>query len=179
MAGMKQKMESVSTRHVFIIGSKSIGQYGGYETFVDKLTEQHMNDPSIQYHIACKANGDGAMDESKLEGVVTTKKNSDGSVAEFVYHNAHVFKIPCPNLGPAVAIYYDRAALLYSINYCKENRIKHPIFYILTCRIGLFIDSLVKQIKAIGGKYYLNPDGDAQIISRKKYRADDGVIGRG
>lgn len=79
----------------------------------------------------------------------------------------HVFKIPCPNIGTAVAIYYDRAAVLYSINYCKENHIKHPIFYILTCRIGLFIDSLVKQIKAIGGKYYLNPDGEAQIISRK------------
>ena len=30
-----------SVQHVFIIGSKSIGQYGGYETFVDKLTEQN------------------------------------------------------------------------------------------------------------------------------------------
>ena len=29
------------TQHVFVIGSKSIGQYGGYETFVDKLTQQH------------------------------------------------------------------------------------------------------------------------------------------
>ena len=88
-------------------------------------------------------------------------------VAEFTYHNAHVFKIPCPNIGSAVAIYYDRAAVLYSIKYCKENHIEHPIFYILTCRIGLFIYSLVKQIKAMGGEYYLNPDGDAQIISRK------------
>lgn len=53
----KQNMASV--QHVFVIGSKSIGQYGGYETFVDKLTEQHQNDPTIKYHIACKANGDG------------------------------------------------------------------------------------------------------------------------
>lgn len=148
-----------AVQHVFIIGSKSIGQYGGYETFVDKLSEQHQNDPTIKYHIACKANGDGFMDESKLVGVEITKKNNDGTVAEFTYHNAHVFKISCPNIGPAVAIYYDRAAVLYSINYCKENHIEHPIFYILTCRIGLFIDGLVKQIKAIGGKYYLNPDG--------------------
>lgn len=95
------------------------------------------------------------------------KRNSDGSAAEFNYHNAHVFKIPCPNIGPAVAIYYDTAALRYSIKYCKENRIEHPIFYILTCRIGLFIYGLVKQIKSIGGTYMLNPDGDAQIISRK------------
>ena len=34
----KQNMASV--QHVFVIGSKSIGQYGGYETFVDKLTEK-------------------------------------------------------------------------------------------------------------------------------------------
>lgn len=153
------KQDMASVQHVFVIGSKSIGQYGGYETFVDKLTEQHQANPTIKYHIACKANGDGFMDESKLEKVEIIKKNSDGSVAEFTYHNAHVFKIACPNIGPAVAIYYDRAAVLYSINYCKDNHINHPIFYILTCRIGLFIGDLVKQIKKIGGTYMLNPDG--------------------
>lgn len=160
-------MEQQNTRHIFIIGSKSIGQYGGYETFVDRLIGEHENDPSIKYHVACKANGDGYMDESKLPNIKVTKKNADGSVAEFTYKNAHVFKIPCPNIGPAVAIYYDRAAVKYSIEYCKEKGIEKPIFYILTCRIGLFIDGLVKQIKAIGGMYYLNPDGDALVISRK------------
>lgn len=146
-------------QHVFIIGAKSIGQYGGYETFVDKLTEQHQSERFIKYHIACKANGEGFMDENKLDGIEITKKTSDGKVAEFIYHNAHVFKIPCPNIGPAVAIYYDWAALKYCIQYCVENKIEHPIFYILTCRIGLFIDDLAKQIKAIGGTYYLNPTG--------------------
>ncbi len=150
---------SGNVQHVFIIGAKSIGQYGGYETFVDKLTEQHQKNGSIRYHIACKANGDGSMDESKLEGVEITKKNSDGTASEFTYHNAHIFKISCPKIGPAVAIYYDWAAAQYSIRYCKEHQIEHPIFYILTCRIGLFIDGLVRQIKAIGGTYMLNPDG--------------------
>ena len=150
-----------NVQHVFIIGSKSIGQYGGYETFVDRLVGEHEKEKLIKYHVACKANGDGFMDESKLspDAVKVLKKNDDGSVAEFEYKNAHVFKIQCPNIGPAVAIYYDRAALLYSIRYCRENHINHPIFYILTCRIGLFIGSLVKQIRKIGGKYYLNPDG--------------------
>ncbi len=146
-------------QHVFIIGSKSIGQYGGYETFVDRLIGEHENETRIKYHVACKANGDGYMDESKLSSVSDVVKDKDGNVNEFTYKNAHVFKIPCPNIGPAVAIYYDRAALIYSIKYCKENQIQHPIFYVLTCRIGLFINGLAKQIKAIGGKYYLNPDG--------------------
>ncbi len=146
-------------QHVFIIGSKSIGQYGGYETFVDRLIGEHENEKSIKYHVACKANGDGFMDETKLSFFSDVVKDKEGKVREFTYKNAHVFKIPCPNIGPAVAIYYDRAALLYSIKYCKENNIQHPIFYVLTCRIGLFIKGLAKQMKQLGGKYYLNPDG--------------------
>ena len=42
-------------RHVFIVGSKSLGAYGGYETFVYKLTEYHQNNKNIKYHVACKA----------------------------------------------------------------------------------------------------------------------------
>ena len=146
-------------QHVFIIGAKSIGQYGGYETFVDRLLNEHEGKRNIQYHVACKANGDGCMVETKLSDIEVLKKNSDGIVTEFKYKGAHVFKIKCPSIGPAVAIYYDRAALKYSINYCIENDIQNPVFYVLTCRIGLFINGLQKKIKKIGGKYYLNPDG--------------------
>lgn len=45
-------------QNVFLIGAKSLGAYGGYETFVYKLTEYHQNNPNIKYHVACKANGD-------------------------------------------------------------------------------------------------------------------------
>ncbi len=146
-------------QHVFIIGSKSIGQYGGYETFVDRLIAEHENEDTIKYHIACKANGDGCMDESKLDGVTVIKTDIDGNVQEFEYKNAHIYKIKCPNIGPAVAIYYDKTAMNYSIRYCKKNHIEKPFFYILTCRIGLFIKSFTKKIKALDGIYYLNPDG--------------------
>ncbi len=94
-------------QHVFIVGAKSLGAYGGYETFVYKLTEYHRNSKKIKYHIACKANGNGCMDETKVEGV--TRIND----LEFELHNAHCFKIPVPNIGSAVAIYYDLAALKY------------------------------------------------------------------
>ncbi len=46
-------------KNIFIIGAKSIGQYGGYETFVEKLLEQHEGNVDIQYHVACKAMGMG------------------------------------------------------------------------------------------------------------------------
>lgn len=148
------------TKHIFIIGAKSIGLYGGYETFVEHLIDEHKDANNIKYHVACKHNGDGAMDESKLEGEVTVlKTNKAGEAIEYEYKNTHVFEIKCPDIGPAVALYYDRAALLFSIRYCKEHDIKDPIFYVLTCRIGLYIDGLVRKIRKLGGKYFLNPDG--------------------
>lgn len=91
-------------QHVYLVGAKSLGAYGGYETFVYKLTEYHQNKENIKYHVACKANGDGCMDESKFDGV--TKINDH----EFEFHNAHCFKIDVPQIGPAQAIYYDVAA---------------------------------------------------------------------
>ena len=140
-------------QHVFLVGAKSLGAYGGYETFIDKLTEYHQNNGIIKYHVACKANGDGAMDESKVSGVT---KISD---TEFIYHNAECFKIKIPKLGPAVAIYYDVAALRKCCKYIKKNKIQHPIVYIMACRIGPFIAHFYKMIHNLGGKVYLNPDG--------------------
>lgn len=77
-------------QHVYCVGSKSLGAYGGYETFMYKLTEHHQNNKNIKYHIACKANGNGCMDETKLDG---PKKINDH---EFEFHNAHCFKIDVP-----------------------------------------------------------------------------------
>ncbi|MBS6180962.1 MAG: DUF1972 domain-containing protein [Erysipelotrichaceae bacterium] len=140
-------------QHVFIVGSKSLGAYGGYETFVYKLTQYHQNNANIKYHVACKANGDGCMDETKLEGV---RKISD---SEFEFQNAHCFKIKVPSIGAAVAIYYDVAALRYCCEYIKKNHIEHSIVYILACRIGPFMGHFYNKIHKLGGKVYLNPDG--------------------
>ena len=125
-------------QHVFIVGSKGIpGAYGGYETFVDKLTEYHQNHSQLKYHVACKSSKAG----------------------EFEYHNARCFQIKVPNLGPAQAIYYDVAALKHCCAYIQENHIEHPIVYILACRIGPFMHSFVKKIHKLGGVVYVNPDG--------------------
>lgn len=140
-------------QNVFLIGAKSLGAYGGYETFVYKLTEYHQNNPNIKYHVACKANGDGCMDETKLDNV---KRVSD---SEFEFHNARCFKIHIPQIGPAQAIYYDVAALRECCKYIKKNNIENPIVYIMACRIGPFAKHFYKEIHRLGGKVYLNPDG--------------------
>lgn len=133
-------------QHVFLVGAKSLGAYGGYETFINKLTEYHQNDACIKYHVACKANGDGCMDEKAVEGV-TDIVEVDGKTVEFTYHNAHCFKIQIPEkLGPAQAIYYDVKALKECCNYIEFNNIQHPIVYIMACRIGPFMKKYYKKI---------------------------------
>lgn len=125
-------------QHVFIIGSKGIpSNYGGYETFVDKLTEYHQNNKDIKYHVACKAK----------------------DTKEFEYHNARCFNVKVPNIGAAQAIYYDVAAFKACCKYIKKNSIPHPIVYVLACRMGPFFNKYVKKVHRLGGKVYVNPDG--------------------
>ena len=126
-------------KHVFIVGSKGIpAHYGGFETFVDKLTEYHQNEPELKYHVACRS----------LE-------NNDS----FEYHNADCFRVKVPKLGSAQAIYYDIAALFRVCKYIKQHKIPDSIVYILACRIGIFAPYFQKKIHRLGGKLYLNPDG--------------------
>ena len=141
-------------QHVFLVGAKSLGAYGGYETFINKLTEYHQNEKRIQYHVACKGNGEGCMDETKLEGV---RRVSDST---FIYHNAQCFKIAIPEkLGPAQAIYYDLMALKKCCEIIQRDKIEHPIVYIMACRIGPFMKKYYNEIHKLGGIVYLNPDG--------------------
>lgn len=124
-------------RHVFIIGSKGIpAKYGGFETFVEKLTEQQKS-KEIKYHVSCLAQDN----------------------KEFEHNGARCFNINVPNIGPAKAVYYDIFALRECIRYIKENKIENPIVYILACRIGPFVGRYKKQLKKLGGTLFVNPDG--------------------
>lgn len=147
-------MQGNEIQHLFLVGAKSLGTYGGYETFINKLTEYHQNNERIKYHVACKANGDGCMDPNKTVGAEIV------SDREFTYHNAECFRIHVPEkLGSAQAIYYDVAALKECCKIIREQKITHPIVYIMACRIGPFIKHFYKEINKLGGAVYLNPDG--------------------
>ena len=114
--------ESLNMQHVFLVGAKSLGAYGGYETFINKLTEYHQYDSDIKYHVAVKANGQGA---SVPQGIKVVK-------GRYVYHNADCFQIRVPDkLGAAQAIFYDCAALKKCIEIIKKDKIENPIVYIM------------------------------------------------
>ena len=122
----------------FIIGSKGIpAHYGGFETFVEKLT-QYQHSSKIRYHIARVGNQD----------------------FRYEYNGAKCFSVSVPEIGIARAVYYDLKALQKCIDYCKVRpAVKNPIFYVLACRIGPFIRYYKKQIRKLNGVLYVNPDG--------------------
>lgn len=127
----------MSVQHVYIVGSKGAGNYGGFETFVDKLTEYHQHNENIQYHIAWKGT----------------------EFKEFEHNGAHSFQIKVPDIGSAQAIFYDVKALDFCIKHIKKYNIEKPIVYVLACRIGPFITHYRKIVHKFGGQLFVNPDG--------------------
>lgn len=124
-------------KDVFIIGSKGIpANYGGFETFVDKLTENKKT-KEIRYHVSCLSNNE----------------------EEFLYNDTRCFNVKVANIGAAKAVYYDIKALEMSLNYIKKNNMKDCIIYILACRIGPFIWQYKRLAHKLGVKIYINPDG--------------------
>lgn len=124
-------------KNIFIIGSKGIpSRYGGFETFVDKLTEYKMSS-EIKYHVACLSNDN----------------------KEFEYNGARCFNVSIPAIGPARAIAYDVIALSRVYNYIKLNKVENAIVYILACRIGPFMSFYKKKFGKLRVPILLNPDG--------------------
>lgn len=124
-------------KHIFIIGSKGIpAKYGGFETFVDKLTGGQLRN-DIKYHVACLSDNDN----------------------EFEYNGAHCFNVKVPAIGPAKAVYYDMAAFKYCNRYIEKNNIQDAVVYVLACRIGPFVKHYKDKLTKLGGKLYVNPDG--------------------
>ena len=129
-------------QHAFIVGSKGIpSNYGGFESFVDRLTFYKKSD-LIKYHVSCVA-----------------EPENMPQMAETEYNGAHCFTLAWKKLGPARAIVYDIEAIRYCIEYIKKNKISEPLIYVLACRIGPFFGYFVKKIHSLGGKVYVNPDG--------------------
>lgn len=126
-------------RHVFIIGSRGLpARYGGFETFVDELIT-HQVSPEICYHVACLSD--------------------DQHQTHFTYKGADCFTINPPQLGSARVMAYDLMALFYALQLAKRQQMERPIFYFLGNTIGGIMPVLAHQIQALGGRFYINPDG--------------------
>lgn len=130
--------------HVFIIGSKGIpAKYGGFETFVDKLTEGKKN-PNIQYHVSCLSDKAG----------------------EFEFNGVRCFNVKTPKIGSAGAVLSDMLGLINCYSYIKKNNLNNCIIYILACRIGPFLSIYKHKLERRNIKVYVNPDGHEWLRSK-------------
>lgn len=122
-------MGEQSLRHVFIIGSRGLpAKYGGFETFVEELVK-HKQSQQLTYHVACLSE----TDQHK----------------HFTYLGVDCFTIKAPKLGPARVIAYDMMAIRYALKLIKDQKIKHPIFYILGNTIGAFMGPFARKILSL------------------------------
>ncbi|MFC5649858.1 beta 1-4 rhamnosyltransferase Cps2T [Paenibacillus solisilvae] len=122
---------------IFILGSKGIpSNYGGFETFVEKLTEKKVS-TEIKYHVACMSD----------------------SYNEFFHNNARCFNVAVPNIGSAKAVLYDVLSLKECYSYIKRNKLTNCTIYILACRIGPFLSYYKWKLNQLGVRIYVNPDG--------------------
>ena len=123
--------------HIFIIGSKGIpAKYGGFETFVEKLTQGRQN-KNIRYHVACMADED----------------------SEFYLNHTRCFKVRTPPLGSAAPVLYDLRSLQQSLSYIAAHRLENCLIYICACRIGPFLLYYQRKLRQQGIKLLINPDG--------------------
>lgn len=124
-------------KNIFIIGSKGIpAKYGGFETFVHKLTEKRENE-IIKYHVSCLSDNN----------------------REFICNDAVCFNVKIPNIGSAKAVLYDLISFKRCIGYIKKYKMKDCIIYVLACRIGPFLPLFQKDLGKMNIKVYVNPDG--------------------
>lgn len=127
-------------QHVFIIGSKGIpANYGGYETFVEKLTENQVS-PDIKYHVAC------AVDSAE-------------QVGEFEHNGAHCFNVlaQARRCREGDLLRHRRHQVVHRLHQGESSPAPHRL------RAGLshrpFFGRYVNKIHALGGKVLVNPDG--------------------
>ena len=140
-------------RDVYIVGAKSVGQYGGYETFLYELTQKHQHRQEIRYHIAVKTSGAGCMASSLLAAL---PRAEDGAP---LFQGARLIPLRVPTPGPVQAVVLDLLGLWRCVRECRKNGADQPVFYLLTCRIGPAAGFFARRIHRLGGSFYVNPDG--------------------
>lgn len=134
-------------KNVFIIGSKGIpAMYGGFETFVEKLTHFKKNS-NLMYHVAC-------LNNDKFKSI---------------HNNARCFQVSPPNIGSAKAILYDYFSLLECKKYIINNNLYDSVIYVLACRIGPILPAFNSFLKKYRVKLFINPDGNEWKRSKWSY----------
>lgn len=132
---------SKEKKTVFLLGSKGIpANYGGFETFIEKLTLNRI-DRSIQYYVSCQV----------------SPKDDAGKMYE--HNSARCFPVRVPDIGSARAVYYDWMSLKWALHFIEKNHLNNVVIFLCACRIGPFVAANIRELHKLGAKLIINPDG--------------------
>ena len=142
---------------VYIIGARSIGHYGGFETFVMNLLREHAQDPSLQYYVTFPAAPGGRAALSRLPGARRV------SPLKYEWNGARCIAVraPLPFRRPDAlrTVFCTLRALQLTCRHIERHRPERPVVLILASRIGLFEKPFAERIRRAGGTVLQNPDG--------------------
>lgn len=128
-------------KNIIIIGARGYkAKYGGWETFVTNLIENY-NDKNVSFHVP----------------ELTTNKLDKNKI--IMKDNVSCLQVYSPDIGFATMFVYAIKALKKMKEYIKKNKLENTCIYVLGCRMGPFYKALIKPLKKMGVKIYLNPDG--------------------
>jgi rhamnosyltransferase len=128
-------------KNVIIIGSRGYRyNYGGWETFVTELINNSL-DKDINFFVP----------------YLTHDKLNDKKVTHI--NNLEQTELYTPNTGFTTMFKFTITSMNYYINYLKEHNLKNVVMLILGCKIGPLMPKYSHELKKLGVKVILNPDG--------------------
>lgn len=146
-------------RNVYILGSKGIpAAYGGFETFVERLTAGKVSE-KLHYYVSCQKYAD---EYAALKG-------------ECYEHNgATCFPIKVPKIDAFKSVYCDAVSLRWAIRHIRRNHVEAPVIFICTCRIGPYLKLKKRLLRRLHVTLIVNPDGHEWLRAKwsapiKKY----------
>ena len=127
-------------KHIFIVGARGYhANYGGWETFVSKLVDNYDNKNTI-FHISM---------------ITDNKSMNEYNVSDNIVVNPIYVKSK-KNIKMFI---YSIKAFNFYLNYVRNNKINDGIIYVLGLKLFNYLWLKKNEVKRLGIKVYVNPDG--------------------
>ena len=137
-------------KNIFIVGARGYHvHYGGWETFVSNLVD-HYQEKDTVFHVSMYTD--------------------DPNLREYeVNPNIIVTPIYVKQQGSIKMFFYSIKAFRYYLDYIEKNEIEDAIIYMLGLKLFHYLGWKRKQIKKLGIRVFVNPDGLEHQRSKWSY----------
>ena len=128
-------------KNIIIIGSRGYKyNYGGWETFVTELVN-NTKDEEVKYFVP----------------YLTHDKSEDKKITNT--NNIEQVNLYTKSMGFPTMFLFTIKSIRYYIKYVREHKMKNTVMLILGSKIGPLMPKYYNQLKRLGVKVVMNPDG--------------------